>query len=57
MLRLSQSNKGRHKLTPPWDGPYIIAKVLKPRTYKLANQKGEILNNAWNIEQLCRFYP
>ena len=50
MLRLRQSNKGRHKLTPPWEGPYIVAQVLKPGTYKLANEKGEILTNAWNIE-------
>ena len=57
MLRLRQSNKGGHKLTPPWEGPYIIAQVLKSGTYKLANEKGEILTNAWNIEQLCRFYP
>ena len=57
VLRLRQNNKGRHKLTPPWEGPYIVAKVLKPGTYKLANEKGKILNNAWNIEQLHRFYP
>ena len=57
VLRLRQSNKGRHKLTPPWEGPYIVAQVLKPRTYKLANEKGKILTNAWNIEQLRRFYP
>ena len=57
VLRLRQSNKGRHKLTPPWEGPYIVAQVLKPRTYKLANEKGKILTNAWNIEQLHRFYP
>ena len=57
MLRLRQSNKGRQKLTPPWEGSYIVAQVLKPRTYKLANEKGEILTNAWNIEQLRRFYP
>ena len=50
VLRLRQSNKGRHKLTPPWEGPYIVAQVLKSRTYKLANEKGEILTNAWNIE-------
>ena len=57
MLRLRQSNKGRHKLNPPWEGPYIVAQVLKPGTYKLANEKGKILTNAWNIEQLRRFYP
>ena len=57
VLRLAQSNKGRHKLTSPWEGPYIIAQVLKPGTYKLAKEKGEIFINTWNIEQLRRFYP
>jgi transposase InsO family protein len=57
VLRRSQSNKERHKLTPPWEGSYIIAEVLKPDTYKLSNKKGEIFTNAWNIEQLRRFYP
>jgi hypothetical protein len=34
-----------------------VAKVLKPGTYKLANSPGEVYNNAWNIQQLRRFYP
>ena len=46
VLRLRQDNRGRH----------IIAKVLKPGTYKLANENGEVLTNAWNIQQLRRFY-
>jgi hypothetical protein len=50
VLRRSQNNKGRHKLTPPWEGPYIVAEVLKPGTNKLSNKKGEIFTNAWNIE-------
>ena len=57
MLWLRQNNKGRHKLTPPWEGPYIVARVLRPGTYKLANEKGKILTNAWNIEQVRHFYP
>jgi hypothetical protein len=57
VLRLRQDNRGRHKLTPPWEGPFIIAKVLKPGTYKLYNKEGEVYDNAWNIEQLRRFYP
>jgi transposase InsO family protein len=57
VLRLRQDARGRHKLTPPWEGPFIIAKILKPRTYKLANSQGEVYNNAWNIRQLHRFYP
>jgi hypothetical protein len=57
VLWRSQNTKGRHKLTPSWEGPYIIAEVLKPDTYKLSNEKGKIFTNAWNIEQLRRFFP
>jgi hypothetical protein len=57
VLRLCQDNRGRHKLSPPWEGPYVVLKVLKPDTYKLANEDGEELTNAWNIQQLRRFYP
>jgi hypothetical protein len=32
-------------------------KVLKPGTYKLENEDGEELANAWNIQQLRLFYP
>jgi hypothetical protein len=57
VLRLRQDARGWHKLTPPWEGPFIIAKVLKPGTYKLANSQGEVYSNAWNIQQLHHFYP
>jgi hypothetical protein len=57
VLRLRQDARGRHKLTPPWEGSFIIAKILKLGTYKLANDRGEVYNNAWNIQQLHRFYP
>jgi hypothetical protein len=57
VLWRSQNSKGRHKLTPPWEGPYIIVEVLKFGTYKLSNDKGEVFTNAWNIKQLRRFYP
>jgi hypothetical protein len=57
VFRLRQEARGRHKLTPPWEGSFIIAKILKPGAYKLANDRGEVYNNAWNIQQLRRFYP
>jgi hypothetical protein len=52
VLRLRQDNRGRHKLSPPWEGPYVVVKVLNPDTYKLANEDGEELTNAWNSQQL-----
>jgi hypothetical protein len=46
VLRLRQDNRRRHKLSPPWEGLYVVVKVLKPGTYKLANEDGEELTNA-----------
>ena len=57
VLRLVQSNKNRHKLSAPWEEPYVVAEVLRPGTYKLKTIDGEVFINAWNIEQLHRFYP
>jgi hypothetical protein len=42
--------------THPREGLLVIAKVLKLGTYKLANSQGEVYDNAWNIQQLRRFY-
>jgi hypothetical protein len=57
VLHLIQSNKDRHKLSPPWEGLFIVVKVLQPGTYKLQTADGEVFNKAWNIEQLSCFYP
>jgi len=45
-----QSKKDRHKLSPQWEGPYIVAEVLRPGTYKLQTFDGQVLTNVWNIE-------
>jgi hypothetical protein len=57
VLRLVQSNKGRHKLSPRWEGPFIDAEVLQLGTYKLQTTDGEVFTNAKNIEQLRCCYP
>jgi hypothetical protein len=46
VLHLRQDNRGRHKLTPPWKGPFVIAEVLRPSTYKLTTTDGEVFTNA-----------
>jgi hypothetical protein len=35
VLRLRQDARGRHKLTPPWEGPFIIAKSYVAFTLKM----------------------
>ena len=57
VLHLVQSNKDRHKLSPPWEGPYVVAEVLRPGAYRLKTINGEVFTNAWNIKQLRCFYP
>ena len=57
VLHLIQSSKDRHKLSLPWEGPYVITKVLRSGAYKLKAINGKVFINAWNIEQLRRFYP
>ena len=46
VLRLIQSNKDHHKLSPLWDGPYAIVEVLRPGTYKMQTADNEVLTNA-----------
>jgi hypothetical protein len=57
MLRRVQGSKDRHKLSPPWEGPFIIHGVLQPGTYKIQYEDGRVITNAWNIEHLRPFYP
>ena len=57
VLCLMQSNKDRHTLSLPWEGPYVVAEVLQPGAYKLKTIDGEVFTNACNIEQLRHFYP
>ena len=55
MLRLKQ--KSHHKLSPPWEGPFVIAEVLGNGAYRLKDMKtGVVYTNPWNIAQLRRFY-
>jgi hypothetical protein len=56
VLRRIQKTEGLHKLSSPWEGPFTVAKVTGPGSYRLQTLEGEDINNSWNIDQLCRFY-
>jgi hypothetical protein len=56
IVRRIQNTEGLHKLSSPWEGPFIVAKVTGPGSYRLQTLEGEDVNNSWNIDQLCRFY-
>ena len=57
MLWRTQSTKEKHKLSPPWEGTYMENEVIRPGTYGLKDNNGNILTNTWNIKQLHRFFP
>ena len=47
-----------HKLTPQWEGPFIISKVIGGGAYRLKNPKtDEDVGNPWNVPNLRLFYP
>jgi hypothetical protein len=56
VLHRMQNTEGLHKLSSPWEGPFTIAKVTGPGSYRLQALEGEDINNSWNVDQLCRFY-
>jgi hypothetical protein len=51
------TGEGRHKLLPPWVGPFIIAEVTRLGSYWLTQMDGTEVGNSWNIEHLRKFYP
>ena len=56
VLWRTQSTKDKHKLSPSWEGPYVVAEVIRPGAYRLKDDNGNILTNTWNIELLYRFF-
>jgi hypothetical protein len=66
VLRLKQGTEGRHKLTPPWEGPFIVSRALHNDAYYLidaqapkknkVDRSGEETKPPWNIALLRPFY-
>ena len=66
VLRLVQSTTGMHKLSPPWEGPFIVSKALKNDAYYLidaqeqdrnrTDRAGEESKRPWNVALLRPFY-
>ena len=57
VLRRKQKTKGMHKLSSPWEGPYVVKEVTRPGSYRLCDLDGIDVPNSWHIEHLIRFYP
>jgi hypothetical protein len=51
------TGEGRHKLSPLWEGPFIISEITRPGSYRLTQMDGTEVGNSWNIEHVRKFYP
>ena len=66
VLRLVQRTKGMHKLSSPWEGPFIVSKVLRNNAYYLIDAQepkknikdtsDEETERPWNANLLRPFY-
>ncbi|CAE5960381.1 unnamed protein product [Arabidopsis arenosa] len=44
------------KLGANWEGPYTIAKVVRPGVYELINMNGKAVPRSWNAMHLRKYY-
>ena len=64
VLRLIQDQTGMHKLSPPWEGPFVVSKNLNNGSYYLidireadkSRTSEEETSRPWNIAQLRPYY-
>ncbi|PKU78892.1 hypothetical protein MA16_Dca000236 [Dendrobium catenatum] len=58
MLNIEAAGKGpqQNKLSPLWEGPYLVAAMVKPGTFKLKDAEGKMLPRTWNIDNLRKYY-
>ena len=64
VLRLIQDRKGMHKLSPPWEGPFVVSKKLGNDSYYLidareaesSSKSEQETKRPWNINLLRPFY-
>jgi transposase InsO family protein len=57
VLRRVQTRENLDKLSPMWEGPYLVTGTPRPGCVRLATEDGTPLPNPWNIEHLRKFYP
>jgi hypothetical protein len=46
VLRRIQNTEGLHKLSSPWEGPFTVARVTGPGSYRLQKLEGGDISNS-----------
>jgi hypothetical protein len=52
VLRRVLMGEGRHKLSPQWEGSFVVAEVTRPGSYRVTQMDGTEVGNSWNISTL-----
>lgn len=55
LLTMKEQDKG--KLSPNWEGPYIIEEVISDDKFTLAKHDGKSLPRTWHANTLKKYYP
>ncbi|KAK3026891.1 hypothetical protein RJ639_041360 [Escallonia herrerae] len=55
-LGVSNPKAAVGKLSPNWEGPYKMSKVLRPGAYSLETLSGEAIPRTWNADNLRPYY-
>ncbi|KAI0503836.1 hypothetical protein KFK09_014779 [Dendrobium nobile] len=55
---IESAGKGpqRNKLSPLWEGSYLVAAMVKSGTFKLKDANGRMLPRTWNVGNLRKYY-
>ncbi|GAA0185605.1 hypothetical protein LIER_32893 [Lithospermum erythrorhizon] len=58
VLRLLSASqpKEQGKLSPKWEGPYRVKRVVGASTYELEDLDGKIIPRTWHASKMCRYY-
>jgi hypothetical protein len=50
VLRRIQNTEGVYKISSPWEGPFKVARVFGPGSYRLQTLEGDDISNLWNVD-------
>jgi hypothetical protein len=56
VLKKDIRTKDKHKLSLPWEGPFIVVDIAAPGAYVLVEVDGSMLPNTWNANQLHKYH-
>ena len=54
--RASRPARKQRKLSPTWEGPYLVSSVIRKGAYRLQRIEGKDIPNAWNAQHLKKYY-